>query len=543
MEAQTQHKERPAILASYLIVGAMMACLAVSLVQLGELAFPGWGGGYLVALGFLVALESMYSRRALKGRYFPEPEWLWYRGSEAVVIALAVKLFYYLQHGLGRLWLDIPLWFQDFFAHFSTTEFGFGCLVMALVWAVSGQFASDLIVLEVDERLLRAEAESGIYEQRDQARERIASAALGIGVVMIVLAAMLRTDMLARWVELPGLRAGVLNLLAYFLLTLVLLSLAQYSLLRTGWLRERMSIDRRIAARWILYSFGLILGLAVVSRLLPTGYSLGPLTVLGYLLYILSTILTIVMMLVVTPIILFLAWLMSLFGGRGERLPPLPMPAQSPLRFSPAPAGIPWLELLKSILFWAVLLSVVGYSLTHYVRERQDLREALRRAPFFPALASLWKWLRGLVGAANRNLSAAVGVSLERLRNVVRRRRDPAQPWGYLSLRRLSSRQRVRFYYLAMVRRGGEAGISRRPSQTPAEYSRSLAQGLLAGESSLAQRMDPESPPLDQDIEALTEGFNLARYSLHLVEAGQENLARRCWERIRRALRRLPGGA
>jgi hypothetical protein len=41
-------------------------------------------------------------------------------------------------------------------------------------------------------------------------------------------------------------------------------------------------------------------------------------------------------------------------------------------------------------------------------------------------------------------------------------------------LRKLSPRQQVQFYYLAMLRRGSEHGHARQPTQTPYEYARAL---------------------------------------------------------------------
>jgi hypothetical protein len=86
----------------------------------------------------------------------------------------------------------------------------------------------------------------------------------------------------------------------------------------------------------------------------------------------------------------------------------------------------------------------------------------------------------------------------------------------------------VLFYYLAMVRRGGEYGIAREPDQTPYEYQLKLQASL---------------PEINRDLAALTEAFVEARYSRHEISEDQVGLVRRWWERIRRTLRRWRKGA
>ena len=106
--------ERSASLIQNLLVILMLACFSVSLVQLGEHLVPGWNGGYLVIVSSLVAIEASYSRRAVKGIVFFTPEWFRFRGVEWVMLLVGLKLGIYLVHGIGQLWIDIPLWSADF---------------------------------------------------------------------------------------------------------------------------------------------------------------------------------------------------------------------------------------------------------------------------------------------------------------------------------------------------------------------------------------------------------------------------------------------
>lgn len=521
------------IIAGHLILSLMLACMLVSIVQLGRLALGDFNGGYLIALGWLVSLEAFLSRQILKGSSIFDREWLLFRGSELVVILLAVKLAAYTTLGLSQLLVDTRGWIQNFEAGFLTTEYGFGCLVIGLVWVLSSPLSEDLELLYVDQRIIRQEAESGIYEAREQIREHLAGLLLGIGLVMIVLAALLRSSRFLSWAALPAMRLGVTNLLLYFLMFLVLLSLTQFSLVRASWMREHLVVGRLIARRWLLYSFVLILGLTGLARLLPTGYSIGLLGVLNYLFSLVIVILYYFGILLITPFLMLVYVLGSLFGSSAEPQPPFQMPTPPPAPSAPPEGGsLPWLEILKSALFWVILLGVIGYSLVYYVRERRELLQAARRLPFFPALARFWGWLTGWLGGVQNAVSAAVDRRWERLRQARRNAQLP-ESRAFLSLRRLSPRQRVMFYYLAMVRRGGEAGLRRRPSQTPYDYSRDLSQGL--GEN--LQASPGLELELEQDIAALTEQFVEARYSLHPVTTQQVSLVHHCWERVRGVLR------
>jgi hypothetical protein len=79
-------------------------------------------------------------------------------------------------------------------------------------------------------------------------------------------------------------------------------------------------------------------------------------------------------------------------------------------------------------------------------------------------------------------------------------------------------------FYLSAVRRAGREGIARLPSETPLEF-----------EAVLAPRLGDAEP----DMRALTTAFMEARYSRREVEEDEIGQIRACWQRVRRALRRV----
>ena len=74
---------------------------------------------------------------------------------------------------------------------------------------------------------------------------------------------------------------------------------------------------------------------------------------------------------------------------------------------------------------------------------------------------------------------------------------------------------------LAMVRRGGDQGVARKPSQTPAEF---------------AVQLEKAVPEASEDIDSITQAFIEARYSRQEVDSGKADRVKAIWARIRRAL-------
>jgi hypothetical protein len=538
------------------LLAAMFACLAVSMVQLASLWAPGWSGGYLIVLSFLTSLEAILSWRGLGRRRFPNADWLVYVGAEILSILLVARLAGYAAHGFQELGNDLALARQDFNAAFLTPEYLFVCGVLLVVWVVSRVMASDLAILQPDERELALEAELHLSEaeSRPAARERLASRILWFGSGMTLVVSLLHSDTLAPWFTMPVLRAGVYNLVVYFGLGLVLLSLTQYLTLRVDWMRDRLSIPPGLPARWVFYSLVLLGLLGLVAGLLPTRYSLGMLQTLGYVVNWIAVLLQLLVAILLLPFLLLMAFLQRLFSSQSNLTQPV-KPVLPQIALPAAHPPVPWLELLQNLLYWALLVAVLVAALAYYLRERRDLLNGAKGSAFWGYLASFWAWLLG----GWRHLRSQAAASLNARYRHARRRwqdRPPVSPAGWLNIRRLSPRQRVQFYYLAMLRRSGEQGYPRRPSQTPYEYSDDLVKisyifstdperGMILDNADPVQAVEPledeaEHAGLEQSIRSLTEQFVEARYSAHAISPHQAGLAQRWWELIRRKLRRSP---
>lgn len=512
--------ERLSVWISHAIVSVMMACFAASLVQVGQRLSPGWDGAYLIGAGFVVALEALYTERLVRNFSFLSRQWFACRFTEWAVILIGLKAILYWLQGFDRFWADVAAWPASFAGNFFGGEYPGALLVVVIIWATSWWFSQDLAALEGDVELL-GEAREVVRSNRAEVRQRLAMTIFVVGAIVVVCVTLAHADLRPLGVKTPALRGSALNVLLYFVLGLALMSQSQFAILRARWSLDRIPISQKLASRWAAYSIAVLVGLAVMASLLPTGYSLNFLDTVGYVIGITLAVLSFLLYLIATPIALLVSWALSLLGlSEMIRSPVEPPPVLPPSAATEAVTPVPWLELFKSLVFWIVLLGVIGVSFYHYLHQHPELAAALRQLPGWRWLSQRWRWLwQGLLGVRDQ-LAVTVEAGLRRLRPPARN--GPAIRWGFISLRRLSPRERVLFFYQAMVRRGGERGIPRRPSQTPYEYANPLEQ---------------VAPEAGQDIAALTDAFVEARYSRHEITTGQAGRVRQSWERVRQALR------
>ena len=177
----------------------------------------------------------------------------------------------------------------------------------------------------------------------------------------------------------------------------------------------------------------------------------------------------------------------------------------------------PWLELVRTAVFWAATLAMVLYVVRSYLRDHPEVLEALRSL-------RLMAVMRALISSLRRRLGGVVQAVRELPARRTRPGRQPASRFRFFRLGAQSPRERVLYYYLSTLRRASRIGVPRRQSQTPREYD--LVLGPRLADSEVA-------------LEALTEAFVEARYSPHEVERDQERQVRRHWRQVKVALRAL----
>lgn len=504
---------------SYFLVAVMLVCMALTVKQFGERLLPAWDGGYLPWFGALICVEALISARLTKKLAALSPEWIGYRIGEWVVIAIVLKVALYLSTIPMTAWFDLERLRVNFVENFISGDYLIALVLIFIFWTFASQYAEDLQVMETEFFAVADSLPKGIADERLRARHALVNRVFIHGAVMLVLVTLVRLDLAFVFGERPPVTSGAVYLLIYFVFGLALLSQTQFTVLHAGWSWQRLAPERDLALRWAVYSLLFLAGIAALAILLPTRFTIGFLTILGYfinLVFFLGAV-------IVQFLIFALVSIVSLFGSGVETppesplLPPAPpVPPQSPNQTAP------WLDLAISVISWLVLLAVIGFSIVQYFSHYSEAWGQLGKIPGARWLVQMWRWLRSLIVGMNERVGSLVKSGVRRVRV---RRGTPAadRAWGFINLRGLSPKEKVYFFYLAMLRRGGEAGHPRSRDQTPYEYERALGEAL---------------PELGGDLKAMTETFVEARYSQHEVSEETAGLVKRWWVKLRRALRR-----
>jgi len=498
-----------------LALAIMAGCVAASVVELVNVYLPSWSGLYLILGCVLAALEGCYSYRLIRAKEIRGDDLLRFRAIELALFFILLKMGRYA----GARWSDIlaelrtwphqPLNIID-----PATAFAF-LLALACWWAATR-------TLEDLERIGEPPVPHHSYVPP---AESIANRFFWGGGVLLLISGLARlgiSSLLHQ--ERPPVPTLVLNVLLYFLLGLAMLSQVHFIRLRHQWEAQRIRIGTMLAGRWVRYSLAFI-GLAtILAFLLPTGYTVGLLDVVGYFLFVLGYYLSLLGMLFTMLLSLLLTPLFRLLGmgpRPAVRLPPLERMGER----NQGEAGMPlaWFELLKSLLFWTIALGLVVYVVRSYLNDRPELLRMLAALKPIRALATfleaVWRRLRGFAGATRA-----------RLPRLFRDTRDRAaareRPLRLLYTGRRTPRERIMYYYLSILERASRLGFPRHRAQTPYEYEQSLG---------------PHLDKAQQDMGRLTRVFVEARYSTHPMGWEEEKTARTWWQNIKTTLRALHG--
>jgi len=294
--------------------------------------------------------------------------------------------------------------------------------------------------------------------------------------------------------------------------------------LHTRWNHLRIPVSsNNLTRQWGLYSLFFLLILAVIVSVLPAGDSLGFFSLLGTLLGFLVGVLFFIAQLIFILISLVISLPLLLFGRAPAFLNRLPTPPllPSPAAESvfPTTSGAVW-ALIRSILLWGSLFVILVLSFIRFVRQHHGILAALRKSRITNWLLLAWQWLYKNVDKTRGSLSRTLADGWQSFVSRLEGKRILPRP-GWICFRSLDPRRRIYFFYLAMIRRGSEQGVSRKPSQTPSEYAVTLEKAV---------------PPAGEDIDSLTEAFVEARYSSHEVDSEKADLVKAIWGRIRRVL-------
>jgi hypothetical protein len=256
--------------------------------------------------------------------------------------------------------------------------------------------------------------------------------------------------------------------------------------------------------------------------MLPTRYSLWTIDIIGQGMGLIATVLFFLAQGIMTLFVFLITLPFVLFGKNPEavkkQFPTQGLPStETILQTTTSPA---WWTATKPVLFWGIILAVLLFSIIHYLRQHKEILDLLRKRPVVSRFLRFINWLINRFVKIQVSLKKTLKIGQPR---VSANNFDGHSQIAFSPLRRLNTRQKIIFFYLALVRRGDENGLPRHPSQTPYEY---------------ASKLEASLPEVEKELSTLTNAFVDARYSSQPVEPDQVNLVKNTWDRIRKVFRR-----
>lgn len=493
----------------------IITCLSISLKNL-IIAFNfSWHGTYFLAGMLFVTIEAIYAYRILKKHNRIRDKRFCFRLAEWGIILLSMKAITYFDRSWDLVLADIQHWIMEPL-HFITMEFAIYSFLAFLIWQITTN------TMKAFDNLLDPFVRTST--SIDPFQQLIHRFYYG-GAVLILISGLPQWFFHAKLGVLsdlspPRIKGVFFNILAYFILGLILLSRTHLKLHLVQWRKEKIDVSPYLIRRWAQYGFMTLGIITLIIFLLPTKYTLGFLTSIKLLLQLGLKGIIYFIQFIWSILIFCLMWLLSLFSFKEDLF-------QEEFKDRPIPheqvniEASPW-EAFNSFIFWIILLVIFVYLLRIYLKDHPGglfkwLKTTRFRYSWLAWLGKVWQWLKGGVQSALNMLPGLVLLGTEKGETSIRRK----QRW--LRFGKLSARERILYYYLNTLQRAKKCGLNRQKDQTPKEY---------------ALRLNQNIPDMDAEIELLTETFVHARYSRDAFDNQQASLVKTTWQQIRRVLRK-----
>lgn len=501
----------PFVAFNHLLIAGLAACVSATALDLFGQLQRGADEGYIVPLCFAAGAMAATITRLVRPHDALTPSWFSQRLPEIIGLAVATRLAGLIWHLGGDFRAESELLSTDLAGWLVGTGFVWAYLAVIIGWFISATLAGRFASLEPDERLIRLEQEGSVQIDRTFTRDGIVSAVLGLAMTVVVFSTLVR-------VITGGVVGGVWRIVLCFALVLGLLSQSRLALLRLIWARERVDTKPGLSRRWAALTAAFLGGLAALVLPLSTGYARDLLRVLNVAISVAIYALSVLSWLLIGAVAGLMAALMSLFSLGSAPITQGAPPAFQNREVIDVAAAPPD---LRPLFFAVLVIGALYFAGRRVWTYRREIAAWLSQARLGARLVEAARWIAAWLRGAQTTIRAALENAR---RGPALADRLPHPNPGLRSAGRLSPRERVLFFYRALLRRAAEGGLPRSPGQTPGEYAARIRPGI-----------DPEAVP---PIDALTDAYETARYSRQDVRVEDAAHARTWWERAREALRR-----
>jgi hypothetical protein len=503
-QAQADNRQFLSLLNDLLISG-MLTCLAFILAKFLPALYPAWTVRGLPIMAFVVSLEGLITHRSRLGRPRVIENPYLSTAAEWIVILILTKLAVILQDGLAGAWQEVLSWQQNFFSHFFDLQYSLVIFILLVIWGITRLFIESMNQLEEDENLMAQEKLGYAFNDRQQARRSLIGLIFILGFIMIGLTVLLKGDVqFIPFTKTPA-RTFVLVLLVYFGLAFIFMALNQYAIMKARWFFNDIDVDADLSKRWLLFTLVFIAIVTIAIIFLPTDFAIGFYPILNAISQGLIFIFGVLQFLIMAPIAFLLTLVSSLLGAEEsvDRVQPV-MPEFAPSTTETS-ITLPWWDVVKSVLFWLVFIGVIVLAVRYYIRNRQGLKDLFRFNRLRAWMGDFWGWIKRGFKQLGEFTAETVHKGVQGVRRILAERRVKLPSLTDL-VKGISPRQAVILTYLDWVRWNKEHGLSRRGSQTPAEYA-----------ATIRGRWPEIKTPLD----AFTQSFIRARYTRQAIEKSQ----------------------
>ncbi|MBW6465190.1 MAG: DUF4129 domain-containing protein [Brevefilum sp.] len=500
---------------NFLLVSVMLTCFAFIISSFLHIIAPPWGLYWFPILAFIVSLITLIARYGQQ----KTPGILQNKALSILVeillialIAKLVSLVSMLPRGWSSIWVEILSWPKDFPLNFFDLDFMLRSSGLFLIWILAWFFSLPLIQLEEDHALMEQEKLGVTFTDRYKARRSLIGLIFSLGIVMIILLGIWKSSLPFFFEEPIPTTYLVVILLAYFFTAFVFLALNQYVIMKARWYFNDIPVSPKLAQHWLFYSLVFISLVIVVIILLPTNLPLNFSQLAQWLAEAITFLVTLILSILIAPVALLISFLGSLLNVEVPEETVQRTEPEMIEMLSPTLITVPWWDVVKSILFWIVFLTVVIFAIAYYLRDKPNLLGYLRGLKVASWMRNFWQWLVRGFKTIQKTAEESFQKGIDSVNTFLRRQKLPLPPFGDLA-KFLPPRQAVILVYTDWVQWNQQHGFERKPSQTPLEYAQAYHQRL------------PEMDDLIEPLKSLTDVFIQARYSRRTIVKAQAKQA------------------
>lgn len=507
-------------MASYGLVALMSICILLSLVGVAEQIQPGWQGGYVRGFGLFVILEAIVARFVIDS--FDENKAWIFRLSEWGILLIGLKLTQLASIGFRQLPQIFVSWQSDLI-NFFDGEYLLVLLLIGLIWLHTTSYLSLIGVLDSYESDLQIYEFVQLRTERETARISMVNQFLLVGLGLIVLITMARSDLRnlsifsGQGIAFP-LAISVFPLAIYFLSGLVLLSLSRFAILRGAWLVGKQKIQPDIAKNWMKYALLFFGTASLIALFLPTLYTQNFLQTSAIILQFVVEVVMFFLGLLVFPFIWIYSLIVSFLPSTENSTTQASLPEFDLPESPPPSAGLPpWFEIARNVIFWLLFIGVIYFLVRYYLKQNKSFLKTLSFSGVADWFKNVLSGFRFWVVGFRKKIKTVLTLTADEQKPDQEEKKSILN-WFNQQIHGNTEREQIIQRYWLFTQQAEQLGLRKKPGQTPLQYAQMLD-----------QRLPEETKPDSSDI---TTTFIKARYSQSKIEKQDVQRLAPLWKRV-----------